>query len=148
MAFGFEAWVGNDFARSNFFSLPFNSSISSVSGSMALKASTVGLSNNVASKTSAPILIFIFVVLPRAVTLPAFGSDSASGRPWPQPTELMASNVTHSVIEVRAHLRFLICPLNGTVAKQFVSDLFECEGMRRPPQDHSFTSCISLNPLQ
>ena len=46
-----------------YFSLPFNSLMSSVSGSMALSLVVVGLSRSVAVKVRAPILIFIFVVV-------------------------------------------------------------------------------------
>ena len=48
---GSEASLGKLFEKSYFFSFPFSSSISSVSGSLALKASAAGLSKSMASKT-------------------------------------------------------------------------------------------------
>ena len=60
---GFEASVGRLVERGKYFSLPFNSLMSNVSGSMALSLVVVGLSKSVAVKVREPIWIFIFVVV-------------------------------------------------------------------------------------
>ena len=60
---GFEASVGRLVEKWKYFSLPFNSLMSRVSGSIVLSLVAVGLSKSVAVKVREPILIFIFVVV-------------------------------------------------------------------------------------
>src|SRR3954467_6455270 len=98
---GFEASVGRRVDRWKYFSLPFNSLMSSVSGSIARSLAAVGLSSSVAVNVFVPIVTFIFLSdLPMACRQAGLlePADDVLGSHVPQ-------RIPDGVVEVPLHPR-------------------------------------------